>query len=84
MTFTGKVYQVIEGSKTNAIRLAVNNNSSQVIWCEYSTSLTSYRILEDDYVTVYGKARGIYAYTSVLGTKISVPKVSVEIIELKS
>ncbi len=84
VTFTGKVYQVIEGSKTNAIRLAVNNNSSQVIWCEYSTSLTSYRILEDDYVTVYGKARGIYTYTSVLGAKISIPKVSVDIIELKS
>lgn len=82
--FKGKVVQVVDESKTIRLRVAVNNDYNQIIYCEFSSSLISYRILEDDQIVIYGKSRGIYTYRSILREKISIPSVSAEIIELKS
>ena len=39
------------------------------------------RILEDDYITVYGTARGLHSYTATLGKTITLPLVEGEILE---
>ena len=39
------------------------------------------RILEDDIVTLYGKMRGTYTYTSVMNASITVPLMYAEYID---
>lgn len=79
--FTGKVLQVVEGGSENAIRLAVNNNYDEVIYCNYSPSLTSVRILENDTITIYGVANGLHSYTATSGATITLPDVQVKKID---
>lgn len=81
--FRGKVIQVLEeeGYDTVDIRLAVNGNYDTILYCTYPSNLTSSRVLENDYITVYGKSEGIYTYTSTMNASITVPLVTVEKIE---
>lgn len=73
--FKGKVLQVMEGGEVNQLRLAVNGDYNSVLYVEYDPSSLNSRILENDTITVYGMSFGIYSYTSVLGSNISVPAV---------
>lgn len=76
--FYGKVLQVSEGIFNTTIRLEINDDINQVIYCEVPKDLTeSRRILEDDYVTMYGVYDGTTTYTTVLGTNMTVPKITV-------
>lgn len=79
--FSGKVLQVMEGDDETQIRLAVDSNYDTVLYCGYSPSIVSSRILEDDIITVYGASLGLYSYTSALGGKITIPAVYVDKIE---
>ena len=79
--FSGKVIQVLEETTTTTLRLAVNSNYDQIILLKYYPSLVSSRILEDDYITIYGTSEGIYTYQSVMGGNITVPLVRVEKID---
>lgn len=36
------------------------------------------RILEDDIITIWGECDGLYSYESVLGSKVSLPKIDVK------
>ena len=36
------------------------------------------RILEDDIITICGECDGLYSYESVLGSKVSLPKIDVK------
>ena len=36
------------------------------------------RILEDDIITIWGTCDGLYSYTSVLGSSVSLPKIDVK------
>ena len=56
--FYGKVVQVIEGSGSVQIRLAVDDNYDTILLGEYSSSTVSSRVLEDDYITIYGTSVG--------------------------
>ena len=75
--FSGKVLQVMEGSGTVQIRLAVGGNYNNVILCEYLSSTVSSRVLEDDYITVYGNSAGLITYTSTMGGEITIPSMLV-------
>lgn len=79
--FSGKVLQVMEDSDTVQIRLAVNGNYDNVILCEYTSSTVSSRVLEDDYITVYGLSSGLITYTSTLGGNITIPSMAVSKID---
>ena len=71
--FKGKVVQVIEGEKDNNLRVAVDGNYDKILLVQYGNNIVSQRILEGDYITIYGMNRGIYSYTSTMGAKISLP-----------
>ena len=80
--FKGKVVQVMEGSGVYNIRLAVGGNYNNIIFIIASTSVTEQRILEDDYITVYGTSTGIYTYKTVMGNELSIPSMSVDKIDM--
>ena len=79
--FSGKVVQVIEGDDEVQIRLAVNKDYDQILFCAYDSSIVSSRVLEDDIITIYGISAGTISYQSTMGGKITIPSVLVEKIE---
>ena len=80
--FRGKVVQVMEGDRIYNIRLAVNGDYDNIIYILAETNVLDQRILEDDYITVYGTSTGIYTYESTLGASISIPSMLVDRVEL--
>ena len=79
--FEGKVLQVLEGKGETQLRLATSGSYDDVIYCAFNTDLTKSRILEDDYITVYGKSYGLYSYSAVMGNTVTLPMVWVEKLE---
>lgn len=76
--FSGKVVQVMEDGDSVGIRLAVDGDYDNVILGTFDSSIISERILEDDYITVYGLSAGIYTYESTMGASISVPSMTID------
>lgn len=76
--FSGKVLQVMEDGDSIGIRLAVDGDYDNVILGTFDSSIISERILEDDYITVYGLSVGIYTYESTMGASISVPSMTID------
>ncbi len=79
--FTGKVIQVIEGSGSVQIRLAVDDNYDTIILGEYSSDIVASRVLEDDHITIYGTSVGTISYQSTMGGNITIPGISIERID---
>lgn len=73
ISFTAKVYQVVEGDSYTMYRLAVDKSSDAMFLGTISSSDLSIRILEDDIVTIEGTSTGLYSYNSTRGGKITVP-----------
>lgn len=82
--FTGKVVQVVDGTSEVHIRLAINSDYDSIIYCAYDPSILSFRILEDDKITIYGTSLGLYTYTSTMGASITIPSAWIDKIELKN
>lgn len=80
--FSGKVVQVIEGDDEVQIRFAVNGDYDMMIYGGYKSDIISTRILEDDYITIYGTSIGTITYDSTLGGKITIPGVVIDKIDL--
>ena len=77
----GEVIQVLEGSGETQILLNVNGSYDQTILAVYESSIVSSRILEDDWITIYGTSYGLYSYESIFGQIITVPLLLVDIID---
>ena len=82
VTFEGKVVQVQESDSWTSddvkvtLRVAEENDDDKIWWVEYTrTDTNEDRILEDDYVTVYGECTGIQKYEALLGNEITIPAV---------
>ena len=76
--FYGEVLSVSEGIFNTALRLQLNDDFNQVIYCEVPNEmLESRRILEHDFITIYGVSKGTTTYTTVLGARLTVPKIRV-------
>lgn len=80
--FSGKVIQIMEEDGYYGIRLAVDGNYDNVIFVLAKTDVTSVRILDDDYITVYGTSAGIYTYETVMGNSLSIPSMIVNKIDM--
>lgn len=76
--FTGEVSQLIEEDDENHIRLAVDGDYDKMILIGYLPEITENRILEDDYIEVYGVSVGIVQYESIFGQTISIQAVYVQ------
>lgn len=79
--FYGKVVQVMEGDGTVQIRLAVDDDYDTILLGEYESSIVSSRVLEDDYITIYGISAGTITYQSTMGGNITIPGVVIEKID---
>lgn len=79
--FKGKVVQVMEGDKNNTLRFAVNSDYDKIMILEYDKSIVSFRILEDDIITIYGVSYGLYSYESTMGKTITIPSAIVDKID---
>lgn len=81
--FYGKVIQVMEdsGATSTQIRLAVDDNYDTVLYGEYSSSIVSSRVLENDYITIYGTSVGTISYQSTMGGNITIPGIYIEKID---
>lgn len=71
---SGRVVQLIEGdSDFYELRVAVNDNYDTVIYVTYDHRILESRILEDDYITLYGTSMGTITYESTMGGHITIP-----------
>lgn len=84
ISYSGKVVQVMEGDTEVHHRIAVNGSYDSVIYVAYHKDMVASRILEDDYVTVYGTSMGLYSYQSTGSGQITIPSIYLDRIELQS
>lgn len=87
--FKGEVVQVIEGYFNTTLRVDVTKgkygiytDTMYVVYTPQST--TENRILEDDIITIYGELAGIETYETVMGAKVSIPRIDAEYITINS
>lgn len=80
--FTGYVKQILEGYIYNDMRMSTSGEYDDIIYATYSSSLVDGRLLEDDHITICGTVSGLKTYTSVLGSTITLPKISIDQIEI--
>lgn len=82
--FTGRVVQVMESSLVKVYRINVTWNGygyyDDTVYVTYFGS-SGGRILEDDVVTFYGEFDGLHTYETVLGSSLTIPKVSAKYID---
>ena len=78
----GKVLQAETSDTVCYARVAMNSDYNTVIFVTYDSSLLGYRLLEDDIITVYGIAQGVYSYEAVSGATITIPWINADIIEM--
>ncbi|MDD6526976.1 MAG: zinc ribbon domain-containing protein [Oscillospiraceae bacterium] len=83
--FTGKVIQVQESYGNNVVyRISVTKDEydfwDDTVYVTYKLPEGSPNILEDDIVTFYGECKGTKSYTSVLGSKVTIPEVDAKYI----
>ena len=83
LTYSGKVIQVIEDGDEVQHRIAVNGDYDSIILVGYPKSIVTSRILEDDYVTIYGTSIGVVTYQSTLSGNITIPGIYLDRIELQ-
>ena len=88
ISFSGEVIQVMEssflGTTTITLRIEEEYDSDKTWYVTYIKKDGESRILEDDYVTVYGECDGITSYKAVLGNTITIPSIKAEYIEQSS
>ena len=80
--FTGKVLQAETGDICY-MRLAVNSNYDTVIFVTYMPDLISFRLLENDIVTIYGTANATYSYEAISRATITLPWIKADMIEMQ-
>ena len=79
--FTGTVVQVVEGSSTISIRMAVDDDYDCMIYGQFDEDILEARLLEDDTITIYGTSAGTVSYESVLGSTITIPGIVIDKID---
>lgn len=91
--FTGEVIQTQESSLSNIVELRINItkqiskytnfvNWTDTIYATVEIPDGEDRILEDDILTFWGTCEGSYSYTSVMGSKITLPKIDIKYYEI--
>ena len=82
LTYSGRVIQVIEGDDITQLRIAVNSDYDSVVLVSYPKDMVVSRILDDDYVTIFGTSFGLYTYEATSGASITIPWIYLDRIEL--
>ena len=83
--FRGKVVQICSEASSglyySTYRVAVSGDYDQVIYIYVDNYGSGRRILEDDWITIYGEYDGLYSYTTVMGAKKTIPSVKVKYVD---
>ena len=83
---SGKVIQVLEDGETVNLRVNITNSggrySDTVLVVYTRKNPDEDRILENDIVTVYGTLEGLYTYDSTFGSKVTVPLVDADYVDI--
>lgn len=81
--FTGKVVQVCSEASSSlyysTYRVATKGSYDNVVYVYIDNYGTGSRILEGDTISFYGKYDGLYTYTTVMGSSITIPSIKVEV-----
>lgn len=81
ITFSGRVVQVMEDDGYSQYRVAVDDNYDTILYIEIQHDLLESRILEDDFITIYGESIGTISYESTNSGTITIPAAIVNIVE---
>lgn len=73
LSFEGKIIQVMEDDVYTAYRIAINDDYDRIAYVQTLSLTLEERLLEDDYVTVYGAFDDLLTYETVLGANQTVP-----------
>lgn len=86
VTFTGQIIQVRESGDEATYRINVTQDEyglwDDTIFCTFDLSTSESRFLEDDIVTIYGDYDGLYTYTSIMGSDVTLPSVTIHYMNL--
>lgn len=74
----GKVVQKMVSGNNVAMRVATSWGWDDVFYVTYKQSDIDTAVIENDWVTIYGKSTGVYTYTAVFGNDITVPSMIAE------
>ncbi|MCD8128171.1 MAG: hypothetical protein LUD54_01115 [Oscillospiraceae bacterium] len=81
--FSGSVIQTSETTLLGTTSLILRVSESGNTWyVTYTLPEGASRILEGDYVSVYGECGGVKSYTTVLGSSVTIPCVDAEYIDI--
>lgn len=80
---SGTVLQTITGDGIVQQRVALYDDYDQIVLIEYAEELPEVRLLDDDYITFTGMSFGTVTYETVLGSKLEIPSIFVERINLQ-
>lgn len=91
--FTGEVIQVQESSWSDTVDLRINVTQktyeyiddtyyTDTVYCTVEIPDGEDRILEDDIITFWGTCDGLYSYTSILGSSVSLPKIDIKYFQI--
>lgn len=85
--FQGRVIQVMQeeylGFLIYVLRVNVDGGYSNTIYVTYYASKDDPRILEDDWVTMYGELAGEKTYETVMGASVTIPQFDAEYIDVR-
>lgn len=73
IVFEGKIIQVVEDEQMASYRVAVNDDYDRIVLVSTLSSSLEERLLEDDYVTVYGEFTDLLTYETIVGGSRTVP-----------
>lgn len=83
--FSGKVVQVCSEASSpeyySTYRVSTSGSYKDIVYIYVDNYGSGTRILEDDRITFYGKFHGLYTYTTVLGSSITIPSMIVEYVD---
>lgn len=80
----GKVLQKQSSWGTTVLRVGTGGYGyyDSVFYITYDSSKIDLNVIEDDYITIYGKCTGTKTYTTVMGASITIPSIEAERIML--
>lgn len=81
--FSGTVVQLMEDASSNEvqIRFAVDDNYDTILYCAYDKTIVDSRVLENDWITIYGTSLGLISYQSTMSGTITIPAVYIDRID---
>lgn len=80
--FSGRVLQVIEGSKSTTLRVATKGRWDNVVYVTiYGTPKS--RILEYDKISLWGEYTGVYTYKTIFGASVTIPSMTAKYYSVK-